>query len=252
MFVTLQRLGRTLLLTVAISGVVGVLQCNAQAAAKYARLIASFQSGQSCIKRAADGTRYAALKAHTSLISPLLIDGVMISDEQYITPTELEQLKAWRADLSVCKRQIFEGFVSEMPDLQLAMINQEVKSVERVRDLASGKMSWGQYNSDLIRAIPEMRADTNRLLMPLAQAAQAEQVAQARNQPGSPPSVARSVPSERETGSRSALPETVRQIGSGLLALAKLAVEIDAISAANRPVFTSCSRLGPTTNCVTH
>ena len=241
-----------MLLGAMLATFVGAMDCTAQALAKFDRIVATSQTAQACIKRAAESGNYDLLKVHTSLTNPSLIDGEMVEDERFITPQELEQLKAWRTEISPCRRQLFEGVVSEAPDIQLFMINAEIKSTERYKELIEGKITWGQYNSQIVKWLPEFRAEYTSLLTPLAQAAKEERSALKAKGPSVGATIAQAAPVDKDAGKKAALTDTGRQIFSGLFQLAKLAVEIEAISAANRPVVTTCNSYRSTTTCVSH
>ena len=182
------------------------------------------QDARSCVSSIASKPEYSILKSSTNIEKPQFINADMISNRNFATKEEAIAFKNLHDEVGPCKRRIFEGAVALAPDLQLILIKSEIKGTQNVSNLINRKITWGQFNQNVVQFIGNLNVETRPIMQRLQARVNLEerQAAIARQQ-------------------------ALQALGI----LADTALTLHAISEANRPVITNCTdnRLG-TINCV--
>lgn len=230
------------------------------AKAKLERLSTAGLSGENCLKNLAISGQYNSLKAHTSLVTIRYIDGPMISDPAMASEREVQEMKAWFPEVEKCKRIMFEDTVDSIPELQLWMIDAEIKSAAVVNELASRKITWGQYNSRLVALVTQGLPQFQKIIEPYAALAKLE--GNHRIVPTQIPPLATAKSSGNQSltqhtpeeiplalAKQRARAEMGKQVVGGIFELGKLLLELAAVNAISQPKTTTCTSYGNTTTC---
>ena len=117
------------------------------------------QQAKLCLTKTANSGKYDALKLHTNLDDPKLINGAMATDERYATREEAVLIKQRHEELEPCKRKLFDGLASIYPDLQLVLINIEIEGKRNTKSLIERKITWGQFNQNLLKLAKQSQTD---------------------------------------------------------------------------------------------
>jgi len=233
---------------------------DVSAKAKLESMINAGLSGENCLKNLAISGQYNSLKAHTSLVTIRYIDGPMISDPATASEREVQEMKAWFPEVEKCKRVFFEDTVDSIPELQLWMIDAEIKSAAVVNDLASRKITWGQYNSRLVALATQGLPEVQKIIEPYAALAKLEGTQRIAPTQKPPLTATRSSGTQNVTqhtpeeitlslAKQRARAEMGKQVVGGIFELGKLLLELAAVNAISQPKTTTCTSYGNTTTC---
>ena len=182
------------------------------------------QDARSCVTSIAGNSKYGILKNHTNIEHPEFITADMTLDKNFATTEEALAFKSLTDEFLPCKIKFFETLSATAPDLQLILIKAEIRGKNNISGLVNKKISWGLFNKNVVNNTARFLDESRPALQRLQARINIEQRQAA---------IAR------------------QQALQALAILADTALTLNAISEANRPILTTCSRGGlGTVNCV--
>lgn len=180
-------------------------------------LVAAGQTARSCITETASKPQFNSLKLHTNIEHPELINAEMLSDKNYATTEESVAMKELHDEYEPCKIKFIASYTDIAPDLQLVFIKTELKTIQNRNNLINKKITWGKYNQNVVQNIGDFLRDSK----PILQRIEAKIILEERQA-----AIAR------------------QQAIHAMSILANTAITLNAISEANRPIYTTCTSGG--------